>query len=357
MPVGVAIPGALPLDGVGVGPLADADLPLPDSEAFAIFGRNIAGAGTLADPRPDAFAKAGLRGPAFDLIYHDRIHIFPRWRDLGSVVSEQEIDVEVWNAYLQRANILDDITVTGPAGIEVVDDLGLPAHFPATQSHVYVVEVSAEGDPQIDNLITWVFVDIDDTGTGLRVLGFRLIPFPFDPNMSSAISETFGYLTDVIAAGFDGTEQRVQLRAVPVGTITYAVFLSAVRDAQMAAAILFGNQPRAYGVGRWQFQTPVTVAASVDDVDVYCVTTDIPFEVGGLIMLWIDPYRWEVLTIDSVAADHVVVTSPLRFAWPAIETAVLPVVVGRLSTEEVLSWESLAAVSQTLTFDIDGFTP
>ena len=57
--------------------------------------------------------------------------------DLGAVVSDQEAEVEVWNAAIDRAQILEEITVDGPTGIEVTDHLGLPAHFPASRAEVY----------------------------------------------------------------------------------------------------------------------------------------------------------------------------------------------------------------------------
>lgn len=357
MAVGVPMPGALSLDSNGVSHLADVELSLPTDPAFAIPSALLAGADpTLADPRPDAFEKVGLRAPANDLTFLDRIHVIPRSRDLGAVISAQEIDVEVWNAYRNRAKILDDITVTGPAGITVVDHLGVPAEFPATQSEIFVVQVSEEGDPNIDNVVTWEFLEIVETGTTLEVVGFRLIPFPFAPNMATPIAETFGYRTDVLEA-FSSMEQRVQLRAVPVGSIGYSIFLNQRRDAQMAAAILFGNQTRAYGVARWQFTIGLTTAVAVDDEEIYCPTTDIPFVAGGLVMLWINPYQWEVLTIDSVETDHLVVTSPARNAWPIAGTAVVPMVVGRLGVSEALTWEALFRASQDLTFDVDGFTP
>ena len=125
----------------------------------------------------------------------------------------------------------------------------------------------------------------------------------------------------------------------------------------MAGAILFGNQARAFGVGRWQFRVPLAQDAVPDDLEVLCDTAGIPFEPGGLVLLWADPYRWEVQTIESVLADRLVLTLGLRNAWTAGVTGVLPLVVGRLSPEEALTWESLAIASTALVFDIDGFRP
>ncbi len=357
MPSGYTAPGAIPLPSCGVSNLADAVLDDPTVSEWAVVGSDAGARGDFADPRPVAFDKLGLPGRLHGLVWFERIHVLPRERDLGSVISEQEIEVEVFNAYRARAQELDDIVVTGPDGITVVDHLGLPAHYAATDSQIYTVEVSAEGDPQIDNLITWEFVDLDTSGSNLALVGFRLIPFPFPPNMAHGIDERFGYLTDVIAAGFDGTEQRVQIRAVPVGSISYGVFLSDRREAQMAGAILFGNQARPFGVGRWQFHTELAVAATEDDFNVYCTTDSIPFVAGGLVMLWTSVFGWEVQTIASVESDHLVLTSGLRSSWPARTTAVLPAVVARLSGTEALSWEDLDKVSQRVKFNVEGFEP
>ncbi|MDO8942605.1 MAG: hypothetical protein Q7U75_05445, partial [Desulfobacterales bacterium] len=120
---------------------------------------------------------------------------------------------------------------------------------------------------------------------------------------------------------------------------------------------LFGNQGRVFGVGRWQFLAPLLQDAVVEDLDVFCDTADLPFEPGGLVLLWTDPYHWEVQTIDSVLADRLVLTLGLRNSWTVGATRVLPLVVGRLSPDESFTWESLMVASTTLAFDIDGFRP
>ena len=336
--------------------LASANLDPVSSRPLHLVGMNVAARTVLADPRPAAFQKAGGTAPVHDLAVLGRIHVIPRRYDLGAVVSEQKAEVEVWNAAIDRAQTLAAITVDGPTGIEVQDDVGQPAHYPASISHIYLVKALGEGDALIDNLVTWVFSGQDPLGTNTRILGFRLIPFPFPPNWSQPVAESFGFMTDIIVS-YRGMEQRIQLRAVPVGTIRYATLLDDVRDAQMANAILFGNQARAFGVGRWQFQTPLSQDAGPGDHDVLCDTADIPFELGGMVLLWSDPYHWEVQTIQSVLPDRVVLSFGLIQSWTAGQTVVLPLVVGRLSTDEAITWDALAIASTSLTFDVDGFRP
>lgn len=358
MSAAILAPSAFSLDqGGGVSHLENASLPLPTDAEWAIAGLIISGiADELADPRPDAFDKVGLPGPVHGLTCFDRIHVIPRERDLGAVVSEQQIQVEVWNAFLNRARIMREITVEGPQGIEVIDHLGQPAHFAASVSEVYSVLVSAEGDPTIDNLVTWDFDGISNDSTGLWLRGFRMIPFPFEANMVQSIVERFGYLTDLMVS-HSGMEQRVQLRSKPVGTISFAVTMIDSRAAQMAAAMLFGNQARVFAVPRWQYRLRLEENAAADDVNVYCTTAYVPLDVDGLVMLWTDPFTWEVHTIAEVHADRVVLSSGLRFAWTAGITTVVPVVLGRLSTEEALRWESLKMASQIPTFTVEKFEP
>lgn len=357
MPAGIAAPPPGWLTENGTQDLRDTVIPSPTESASFVAPLSVAALfSVLADPRPASFMSLGFAGPANDLIVHGRIHVIPRRYDLGAVVSEQEIEVEIWNAALTQARILEEINVEGPAGIEVQDHDDVPGHFPASDSQLYLIKASTEGDALIDNLITWVFVGVDPLGTDLRLTGFRLIPFPFAPNWAQPVTETFGFATDILTS-YRGMEQRIQLRAIPTGTIRYTTLLNDLRDAQMANAILFGNQARAWGVGRWQFQTPMQQDATAGDQEIFCDTTGVPFTPGAMVLLWTSPYRWEVQTVESVLADRVILSFALIQSWTASQTAVLPIVVGRLSPDEAFIWESLAVGSTALTFDIDGFRP
>lgn len=356
MATAVAIPAPMVLVS-GISFSADLSAAAVDpisARPLHVVGMNSGARLALADPRPMAFQRDGGIAPIHGLAVLGRVHVIPRRFDLGAVVSEQEAEVEVWNADVERGHTLQAITVAGPAGIAVINDLGQPTQFPASASRVYLVKVLSDGDALIDNLVTWVFAGLDPRGTNLRLLGFRLIPFPFPPNWAQPVTETLGFMTDIIVS-YRGMEQRVQLRAVPVGTIRYATLLDDLRDAQMAGAILFGNQARAFGVGRWQFQTKLLQSASAGDHDVFCDTSGIPFEPGGMVLLWTDPYRWEVQTVESVLQGRVVLDFGLIRSWTAGVTLVLPLVVGRLSSDEGFTWQTLAVGSTSLTFDIDGF--
>lgn len=325
------------------------------------FGTPLAGTKTLADPRPYLFDLDGVLGPIEDLAIVDRIHVIPRRKDFGAVLTDQELEVEVWNAFQARAQILESITVEGPAGIEVDNPHALPTHFPATESKIYVVRVLAEGDPLIDNRVIWEFTGIDPQGTDLTLTGFRLIPWPFEPNFARSLVERYGYLTRVLESR-KGVEQRIQLRELPVGSIEFANLFDDPREAQEANAILYGSQARPIGVPRWQFRTPLEATANADATELLCNPTDLPFHAGGLVFLWRDSRTWEAQRIASVEADRLVLELGLRADWPAAAEGVagtwlIPMVFGRLADEVEVVWPNRDLVETELEFSIDAFKP
>jgi hypothetical protein len=316
--------------------------------------------GPWVEPDPYELAKAAARAPSHDAEWLDRIHVIPRRKDLGAVLTDQEITVEVWNAFMSRAKVLTDLTIEGPAGIEVDNPYGLPTHFPASESLLYTVRVLEEGDPLIDNLVTWVFIGVPIAGTNLTLTGFRLLPFAFEPDFGGAegsgIEQLYGYLTDVITA-YDGEEQRVQLRAVPVGTMALSAIFTAPQEAQEANAMLYGSQARPFGVPLWQWRTPLLSPVAIDDTTIAVDTQYIPFQPDGLVFLWRDSRTWEAQRIASIAPGLITTTLPLRKNWAVPGTWVMPMVFGRLSPDEAFTWHSRDVGGVRLVFRIEGFTP
>lgn len=339
--------------------LASAALPKVSEQSLVLVAQAArASKGPWVEPDPYELAKAAARAPSHDDQWLDRIHVIPRRKDLGAVLTDQEITVEVWNAFMSRARMLTGLAIEGPAGIEVDNPYGLPTHFPASESLLYTVRVLEEGDPLIDNLVTWVFIGVPIIGTNLTLTGFRLLPFAFEPDFAegAGIEQEYGYLTDVITA-YDGEEQRVELRAVPVGTVALSALFTAPQETQEANAMLYGSQARPFGVPLWQWRTPLLSPVAIDDTTIVVDTEFIPFQVDGLVFLWRDSRTWEAQRIASVAPGLITTTLPLRKNWAVPGTWVMPMVFGRLSPDEAFTWHSRDAGGVRLVFRIEGFTP
>lgn len=98
--------------------------------------------------------------PGHDGQWFERVHVVPRTSNLGYILNNREVSVEVWNA-CRRGLSLVSAPVTGPDGVsilsEILEPLTFPEHFSPLQSRVYIALVSVVGEDQVDNLVTWNF--------------------------------------------------------------------------------------------------------------------------------------------------------------------------------------------------------
>jgi hypothetical protein len=310
----------------------------------------------IANPTPFWGLFAGGAAGLEDLAIFEKIHVIPREADFGEVLSDQEIEAEVWNAYRSRDQLLTEITVVGPAGISVVDPYGQPVPFPATESRLYRVRALASGDPRIDNLVTWVFAGLDNSGSTLRLLGFRVLPWPFEADLQDPIAMTYGYLTDVISAR-TRKEQRIRLRSLAHGSIGFTTTVLDAREAEYANALLYGGLARPWGVPLWQFRRPLLSSAGAGQKTIPVRTGNNHFlAVDGLVMIWRSPWEWEVQRLAGVDEFSLATSLNLARSWARAGSWVMPMAIGRLSQRESFDWASLIAGSTRLVFQVEGFT-
>ena len=352
MSVGIGAAGPFHLPGLSSSDLSGAVLDPPSVDASRVVGiPDVAGPFVRALPGLVSLPSIGLETPASDLAWLDRIHVLPREVDLGSVLSDVEVPVEVWNGFLRRARSLVAINLTGPAGVEVVNPYGLPTHFPGSESKAYIIRVLAEGGARVDNLVRWVFLSVDSNGTTLHLLGLRMLPFSLMPDLNDPVSQGYGYLGDVITSD-DGSEQRRLLREIPHGWLEFTVTGIGAADPRLVSALLHGWTHRPFGVPVWpwwnRLRTAIVPGATEIDVDV----TDVPWSVGMLAFLWRDADTWDVARVDAILAGGLRVTLPITGAWPATSTLVLPMVTGFLAPEQTFTWLSLRAGRARVRFTI-----
>lgn len=324
-----------------------APTPGPKLDAF----RHAAGAKSLGLPVISGQAKNGLFRTMFDGLLFDRIIVIPRTKALGYVLSDQQYSVEVWNAFMSRAKMLNTVTVDGPDGVYVTDPYGTPLHYPATRSRIYTVNVQAAGGLNINNTVNFNFVG-GIAGANTAVTGTRLVVFALYPNWETGIKERLAYLTEVLT-GYDDTEQRMQLQANPARVLNYAVLTTEARDSALMDALLWGWQSRVYAVPVWQDIRPLDQQLNAGSQVVKVTTTDREFTVGGLILVWRDPYTWEVFNITGMAGDQIQVSSPAGNTFQVAGTWVVPLLTGRLEQVVELAHLTSAYANVDLIFIIE----
>jgi len=156
--------------------------------------------------------------------------------------------------------------------------------------------------------------------------------------MSEEIVEAYGFLTDVITSG-DETEQRAQLREVPLRSQEFSVLLDE-RDAQLANALIYGAQAKLYGVPLWQYGSRLTTQFTSGSATLTTPTTDIPYAVDQCVLLLASPYSWEAFEIDAVGAGTLTTAATAGATWP-VGTLVCPMEAGRLSQDQPFDWLDL----------------
>ena len=240
--------------------------------------------------------------------FYNRIHINPQRIDLGNVVSEQVTAVRVFNAFFEPRQ-LNEITGVDE-GINIQGPNVPPYSYPALTEDEWFIAVQPQGPATVNADIAWVF---DVQTVAVPVTGTRVIGWPFAVAWSQPVVETLAWATDVLRSP-TGTEQRRALRLAPRRGLS-AVYKLQGRERQLLEHTLVGWGSRSFAVPiapdvQW-LATELNAGVS----RVPCDTAGYDFEVGGLVMLYIDAFTWEVAQIDVIDATGLDTARPLQNAW------------------------------------------
>lgn len=177
--------------------------------------------------------------------------------------------------------------------------------------------------------------------------------FPFPANIEEPIIERVSYLTNIITAR-DGSEQRVQCRAVPNGRFAFSCAMLDAIDAQAANAILYGKQTNTIGVPMWQFMQRITAPASAGAFDIFVSTVDVPFVEGGYAIAWSSPYKWDIFEVLALSPTQIFFDPQIANSYTTADY-VMPLLPAWFRPREEFDWHSLIVGSCRLEFEVDAF--
>ena len=276
--------------------------------------------GPVFDPGGAAVAPSFLAVPAqslagvalrsFGLDFFDRLHITTTLLDLGNVVGLQSRTITVWNAF-RRVQTLADIAETGVDGITFTGGGVPPYDFPVLGEVTYSITVSPEGPPTVDATFVWDFAPYDLT---LRVTGSRVTAWSFEPDWSSPVVERLEWKTDLLQS-FDGSEQRGALRLGPRASWEFESFFTGA-DRRRAETVMWGWGARVWALPIWTDGLDLGADLPLGSTEILLDTAGRDYSAGSLAMILADSDSFEVLEVDSVAADRIVLRRPTIAAWP-----------------------------------------
>jgi len=283
---------------------------------------------------------SGTRSEVFGGQLFSRIIVTPRVKALGFVLTATQFAVEVWNTFRDTDQTLETITITGDGGLTLEDTYGEPLLYGALDSFIYQATVPSSGAAQIDQDVVFAFLS-GIGGADLQVTGSRITLFSVAPDWNEGMEETLEYLTDVLKS-YNDSEQRRGLRQLPRRAMRYRALALNARDAAGMESLVWGWQNQPFGVPWWPDSQPLTSDIGEGTFVIPVDTTDRMFSAGGLLCILQDEYTFEALSIESVAADSVTVTSPTQYAWSGGPgTRVMPIFLCRLpASVDVSKWSS-----------------
>jgi hypothetical protein len=282
----------------------------------------------------------------------ERVLVIPQTVALGAVLTQRTLVIGLWNTYRYVEKFLSAVVITGPGSAQVTTP-ALPLGFVPLGLLSLNVIYPTEGDAVIADSIDFVFAG--QSGTTLVVTGNRLAVFTIEPNWEpDGISEWPQiWMTDVLKSHSDD-EQRVQLRTLPRSKVKFRI----TPDEQSKAlfeALLWGAQSQLYGVPFWPDAHPLVSVATAGDTVLHCDTTNRGFVPGGLMVLWRDPFTYEVISIVALVTGGVQVSSSgIANSYAADgNTLCVPVRRGRLADVQDVTRTTSQVAEVEVTFECE----
>lgn len=144
------------------------------------------------------------------------------------------------------------------------------------------------------------------TGAGAKI-------WPIPPDWSNSVQEALRWSTDILQASATATTQHRSLRIGPRRGFTFELF-DEKQEFRVARMLLAG-----YGgpwlLPIWPDVQWLAAPLAAGAVSVPCTTAGFDFVAGGKALLYRAVNAWEIVTVDTVAGDHLGLTGATTAAW------------------------------------------
>ena len=272
-----------------------AELSVDTPSALAVPA--LAGPYTFVDAKPDKVTETDYPGYQADELvgtadWFESFHVIPRSFAFGNLLTQQEVDIEVYSAYRNTDETWTAFVNNAGEGISLSGQPTLPYVFDPQEGVQMKLVVDTSGEPNVDTTLDFVFgADTIQVPITLQ----RVVLFPLRPE--SGYLEVLEFLTEIIPHD-DGTEQRIAKRKNPRQLFNWDFIIEEGRERARLENILFEWQRRVFGIPIWHEATSLTVAASIGATTINVVDTDFrDFREGGLALIYQDDVVNDVVTV------------------------------------------------------------
>lgn len=174
--------------------------------------------------------------------------------------------------------------------------------------------------------------------------------WPVTPCWQSSVQESLAWETDVMRASATAVSHHRGVRIGPARSLSFEV-LSSGKERRVLDMLLAGHR------GSWQL--PIwgdvqwlTAAIEIGADEVPCNTAGFDFVQGGNVLLYSSVNRWQLLEVETIAADHLVLANATTVAFGPGDR-LYPLRRARLQPGAEERMKSLDTSRRRLAFDID----
>ncbi|TAM72306.1 hypothetical protein EPN44_15925 [bacterium] len=139
------------------------------------------------------------------------------------------------------------------------------------------------------------------------------VPWTIPPDWTNGVQESLGWSTDILQASATAVTQHRSLRATPRRAFTFEV--AARAQARRAADMLLAGHSGIWQLPIWPDVQWLGATLNGGVISIPCATAGYDFTAGGKALLYAGVDSWEIVSIDSVAPDHVVLTAATIAAY------------------------------------------
>lgn len=293
---------------------------LPEQNPATLFGWSVS---ITRNPLTPQKTTSGYLTLAYKQYYYNEIKVIPDLVNIGRLLANFSTTIEVWNAYIEEDKTLAQIT--GPtveeSGITLTPNDGDPPTFyPALQSKFHNLFIDFDGPPSANATYTFDFSTEDGI---LRVVGYRLIMFPYVPQ--GGYVERFIWLTDVIES-FDGSEQFVKVRPTPRRELLYDYKGANTLGRGRFYNLLSSSIAYEVGVPIWQQARNLTDTTPAGSTRLFLDTARMEFEVGKPGFVFQNDGQSESFEVSAITATYIDAAAPFESTYDT-DAQAMPVLI------------------------------
>lgn len=298
--------------------------------------------------RPPRHRKAALVEHFLDIM-GGALHILPDVVDVGSVTTDKSVEVVLWAASADGYD-LDSVTLENGEGVEVDISDNLPIRlYPFSETPVRIT-VRPEGPAQINATVYFNSSDSSQPSARLIVSGSRSSILPLQPNTAGGYRERLEWVTNILKA-YDGTEQRMSLKALPSHSLTVNVKVWG-EAARVLDGYLWARRYRSLSIPLWHLASNLQTTALAEAQELRLPTAYTTIKTGTTFVIYEGPDHYEILDALIVDPDAIVLRRPLAQTWYA-GTPVMPIAPAMLPLNVKRSWTAMGVSEGDLTFTFD----